>query len=362
MTKALYINGIFLTQPLTGVQRYCHEVLRAMDEIDPAVEIVCLAPPQDFEAPHWQQIRLEKIGRHRGNLWEQIDLPMWLKGGFLFSPSNVGPAFHYNQAVTIHDASVFAIPDAYRWRFKLKYRFVYRQMARHARLILTVSEFARRELSRWLGKDPKRFNVIYNGGDHLQHVTPNDSIIDRISLRGKRYFLSVATISRHKNLMGLIQAAAQVKDDILFVVVGDKYQRVFSSKDELPIPKNVIFTGHVNDPGELKALYQNAVGFIHPSLYDSFALPVMEAMSLGCPVLCSKSAAFPEIYTEAAMYFDPENVNDMADKITRFLANPALQADLRQRGLQRASQFTWERCAQQTLAHLLPLLDEGRPS
>jgi len=356
MTRRLYINGRFLTKPVTGVQRYCHELLRAMDALNPPVELVCLAPRQDFDHPDWQHIRLEKIGRKRANLWEQIDLPLAMKGGLLFSPSNVGPAFYKNQALTIHDASVYAVPGAYQWQFKLKYRFIFQRMTRHARLILTDSQFSRGELSRWLGQPQERFQVIPLGGDHLEPLPADETLLEQNGLMDRKFLLTVASRSPHKNLLRLENVLLALDQDILLVEVGGDYSRVFQAASLQDNSKRIIRPGSVSDP-QLKALYQHATGFILPSLYEGFGLPVLEAMSLGCPVLCSKAASLPEVGGEAVSYFDPLRVEDMSAAITRFLGDPSLQADLRQRGYQRAAGFTWQRCAQQTLNLLLPLLD-----
>jgi glycosyltransferase involved in cell wall biosynthesis len=113
--------------------------------------------------------------------------------------------------------------------------------------------------------------------------------------------------------------------------------------------------GYANS-SELKALYENAVGLIFPSLYEGFGFPVVEAMGLGCPVLCSSSASLPEVAGEAALYFDPLHPADLADKLDRFLSDPCLQEKLRLRGFEQAAKFRWEMTARQTLDKIIPLL------
>jgi glycosyltransferase involved in cell wall biosynthesis len=354
MSRCIYINGRFLTHTLSGVQRYARELLRALDALNPNVELICLAPPEDFPRPMWKNIALRGIGKNRGNAWEQLDLPLWLKGGFLFSPANIGPAFYANQAVTLHDASTFAVPEAYSRMFRIKYRFVFRQLAKRARRIFTDSIFSQHELARYLKHDLRRFEVIPLGGDHLQRIQPDENILDLHGLRTQPYILMVANQSPHKNTARLLEAVSRLKGEMHFALVGGKLD-IFQDAGLDGIPENVVQLGYIND-AELKALYEHARGFIFPSLYEGFGLPVLEAMNCGCPVLSSRAASLPEVGGGAALYFDPLSVNDIADKIENFVSSLSLQSDLRQRGRLRAVQFTWDGTARQTLDLLLPLL------
>ena len=355
MSGQIYINGRFLTQPLTGVQRYARELLRAMDELNPDLQLTCLAPPEDFPHPGWRNIELRVIGRSRGNIWEQVDLPLWLKGQFLFSPSNIGPAFHTNQAVTFHDASVFAIPGAYSRMFKAKYRFVFRRLAGRARCILTDSVFSQKELADHLKCDPQRFEVVPLGGDHLQDIQPDQGILETHGLKDQPYILMVASQSPHKNTARLLEAVAGLKGGTKFALAGGSFKSVFQGERTGQLPPNVIQLGYIND-AELKSLYENALGFIFPSTYEGFGLPILEALNCGCPVLSSRAASLPEVGGGAVLYFDPFNVDDIRDKLETFISGPQLRNDLRQRGRRQAAQFTWKQTARRTLDRLSALL------
>lgn len=356
----LFVNGRFLDQPLTGVQRYARELMARIDGLldqDPAgagLEVVCLAPRGATAPAGWKRIRLRQVGTHRGNLWEQVDLPSCLRGGLLFSPANIGPAFHANQAVTLHDASVFAVPQAYSALFRAKYRFVFGQLARRARLVLTDSVFSQRELARHLHVDPARFAVVPLGGDHLQGVAADESVLDANGLRGQEYLLMVASRSPHKNVARLIEAVRRVKGGTRFVLVGGSFKGVFRDAGPEDLPAHVTRLGYVDDPG-LKALYENAQGFIFPSLYEGFGLPVLEAMSCGCPVLCSRAASLPEVGGTAVEYFDPLDVDAIRHALERFVADPALRARMKAAGRLQAAGFSWERTARETLRRITAL-------
>jgi len=357
----LYVNGRFLTKTVTGVARYALELLRQVDALLETVtyagiRVTCLAPPEQLIEPDWKNIEIRKVGGNHQNLWEQIDLPFFARGHLLFSPGNSGPILHSRQVVTLHDASVFAFPGAYSLAFRIKYHIILRMLVRSARLILTVSQFSRQELAKYLNISSDRFNVIYNGSDHLAFLAPDHQILERNHLKKRGYLLTVASNSPHKNFTSVVSAARKIHNqDIPFVVVGGTNRRIFQSGGMTDVPENVQLLGYVND-NELKALYKNSAGFIFPSLYEGFGLPVLEAMQAGCPVLCADSASLPEVGGDAALYFDPLNPDDLASLIDRFLADQALRKNMEARGLEQSSKFRWEATARNTLDKIIGLL------
>ena len=355
----IYINGRFLTQPVTGVQRYALELIRHMDQLlddnvfAPEIELVCLVPPQEFQNPLWKHIDIRPIGKNVGNLWEQFYLPRYLDGQPLFSPANIGPWYYANQVVTMHDASVFAFPDAYSLLFRAKYWFVFKELAKRAALVLTDSDFSKRELAHYLKVAPERFSVIPLGSDHMASVLPDRDILERNNLKEGSYMLLVASRSRHKNYDAAIMAFGLLESDVRLVTVGGNFQRVFKKSNSVTL-SNMLKLGYVNDR-ELKALYENALGFVFPSLYEGFGLPVLEAMRAGCPVICSKAASLPEVAGDAAMYFDPGDVKDIARAIEIFLSDPNLRKEMRQKGYQQAEKFKWSTTARQILESMLTM-------
>jgi len=360
MTDLIQINGRFLSQPVTGVQRYALELFKHMDLLldEPAfrhLRLVCLVPSNQADLPPWKNIAIRKVGINRGNLWEQLDLPFHARGGMLFSPANIGPWLHSRQAVTLHDASVFAVPEAYTRSFREKYMFIFKRLARTARLLLTDSVFSQRELARYLSLPLSRFSVIPLGGDHLNGIPADETILDRHSLPRKTYIFTVASQSLHKNFGRVLEVAARLGEGVQFVVAGGSYDRVFQQSGAQPVPANVKMLGYIND-NELKALYENALAFIFPSRYEGFGLPVLEAMNCGCPVLCSNAASLPEVGGRAALYFDPLDVDGISALIKVVQADPDLQVVLRERGIEQASNFRWEKTARLTLAALASCL------
>ena len=204
------------------------------------------------------------------------------------------------------------------------------------------------------------------------------TVLDRYGLRGTEtrrhgdtetpcgYFLYVGTVQPRKNLVRLIEAFARIAQatdgnlqsaicNLQLVIAGkrgwltDSIERRVA---ELGIAERVRFTGYVADE-DLPALLSGALAFVFPSLYEGFGMPVLEAMACGAPVLASATSALPEVAGDAALLIDPEDTAAIAHGLERLAGDADLRADLRARGLVRAAQFTWERCAEETLAVLV---------
>lgn len=361
MTKTIYINGRFLTQPGTGVQRYAHEIVSNFDlllenrELANKLNICCLVPPRTPRNISWKNIPTETVGINNGNLWEQVDLPLYLKRNFLFSPANTGPLFYRNQAITFHDASVFAVPHAYSFAFRLKYKLIFMSLSRLAQGIFTDSRFSQNELSRYLKQPQEKFKIIHLAGDHINRIVPDTQILNKYNLTKDEYILTVGSQSPHKNLAGLKNAIKLLDSDIKIVFAGGEYQKVFRKETICNTPQNSISLGYITD-NELKTLYLNALGYIFPSYYEGFGLPVLEAMQCGCPVLCARTAALPEIAGNAALFFDPTNEKEIAESIDQIFSNRQLRNDVIQKGYQRAREFNWQTTAHNTLEVLLAMV------
>ncbi len=298
---------------------------------------------------------MEEVGVNRGNLWEQIDLPLYLKGGFLFSPANTGPFLYQNQAVTFHDASIFAIPHAYSFLFRLKYKLIFRSLSRLAKVIFTDSKFSQTELSRYLKQPSEKFKVIHLAGDHIDRIPPDTRILSKHDLSKDRYVFIVGNQSPHKNLATVRDAVELINSDIKVIFAGGQDQKVFNNKTVYnDTPENIIL-GYITDE-ELKALYLNALGYVFPSYYEGFGLPLLEAMHCGCPVLCARAASLPEIAGEAALFFDPMNAGEIAKAIDRIFSDEQLRNDIIQKGYERAREFDWQTTAYNTLEELLTIV------
>jgi glycosyltransferase involved in cell wall biosynthesis len=359
VTRVL-IHGRVLTQRVTGVQRYARELVRALDALlDSGAAGVdrwsfsLLVPSSVRNGPDLKRIALARVGRLGGHAWEQLELPGHVRGGLLVSLANASPLAVGRQVVTIHDASVFARPETYSPPFRTWYRAMLRALGRRARLVVTDSQFSRSELDRFGAVPAAKTRVNYPGAEHVAAIDPDEGVLARHGLAGRRYVLAVGSLSAHKNLAGVVRAAALLAPrDFDVVVVGGADDRVFN-RTGAAVPDAVRHLGYVSD-AELRALYEHASCFLYPSFYEGFGLPPLEAMTLGCPVVASRAAALVEVCGGAALYCDPDDPRDIASGVSRVMGDDALAADLRDRGRARARSFTWAACARRTL----DLLDE----
>lgn len=343
-----YINGKFLAQPLTGVQRVGRALLQALDETArcSGSRWTLLLPPGTAVPP------LRAIaGRCIGpaglplHLWEQTVLPWAARDGWLLNMAGSAPWWARRAANIVHDAAVFDRPGSYTPLFLAWYRALFRHAVRTEAVLLTVSDFSRRRLAQHLQTDAARWRVIGNGGDHLDAVAPDAAPIRDRGLADRPFLLFVGSDNPSKNLERLLAAHAALVPEIdhRLVLVGDGNAAVFrgrAGRHGAP-GAGVVALGRVSD-GQLKALYRAARALVLPSLYEGFGLPAVEAMGQGCPVVASRTAALPEVCGDAALYIDaPQQVDALVQALRRVLTDDALCAALRGAGGRQAAHWRW---------------------
>lgn len=347
----VFINGRFLSQTITGVQRAARETVRALERLaaaaDPAVsglELEILAPPGTSVSNQPTHIPVRLIGTLSGHAWEQLELPWHSRTGVLVSLANAAPLIRSRQCVTLHDASVFAVPEAYSPLYLRWYRTLIPALGRRAARIITDSNFSRTELARRAGINEDKIRVVPLGAEHILATPCDISVLANAGLQGRPFILAVSSHSAHKNLKALCEAARNLDNRAYQVVIaGGSNARVFET-EATSWPAGVKHLGYVTD-AQLRALYTHASCFVYPSLYEGFGLPPLEAMSCGCPVVVSNAASLPEVCGDAAVYCDPHDPADIARSIARVMEDDALREDLRCRGYQQAREFTWDRSA-----------------
>ncbi|MGD0107138.1 MAG: glycosyltransferase family 1 protein [Rhodopila sp.] len=354
MSRTLLVNGRFFSQPLSGVQRFATEITTALRRRYPD-EVTVLVPRGARTGAPFVKI----VGRRGGQVWEQFELPRHIASGMLINLGNTAPLLLSLQVVVIHDAGVFATPDAYSWQFRMWYKFAQRRFVHGGACVVTVSEFGRSELVRYLGARPETIGIVSEGADHMASIAADDSVIAR--LPPGRFVLTVGNLAAHKNLSSLSELAGRLagRGESL-VVTGSlpagAYQRV--GPEALPQP--ACYVGRVTD-GQLKALYENAACLVFPSHYEGFGLPAVEAMACGCPVVASRIPSLQETCGEAAVYIDPNSPADIAARVCQVLDDTSLQAAMRENAKTRAGTFTWDRAARQ-LGDIVARYQTQRPT
>lgn len=346
--NSIYINGRFLTQNRTGVQRYCRQVVAAIDEalqqsncpdLLRQFQWLLLAPPGTTCDLALKKIQFRQVGRGGGHLWEQVHLLRNSRGGMLLSMGNSGPIFHRKQIVVIHDAAIFFAPAGFAWRYRMLHSWLGRTLSRTAH-IATVSEFSRNELARALGLPATRIFVAPNGADHAPRIVPDRKILHRLGVTAGKYFVTLGLSTANKNIALAIEAHRRLnRGDTALVVVGQGSARVAGSQKLLQEP-GVLIAGQLSDE-ELASLMARAAAFVFPSRYEGFGLPPLEAMAQGCPVLASTAPAVLEVCGGAALHFHPDDAEGLADLMRRMLDEPALAEELRTKGNSRPAKYRW---------------------
>jgi len=258
-----------------------------------------------------------------------------------FSPGYNTPLFCASPFIfTIHDLSHIYCSENSDSLIRLYYATIMKRACHRATKILTVSEFTRRQIVEWSGIPPEKvFNVgcgvdaAYRPGDELY------------GLRFP-YLLCVSNRKRHKNEFRVVEAFARtgLAETIRLVFTGEPTTDLADCLERYHLTPHVYFTGVVPE-AQLPSLYRGAQALVFPSLYEGFGLPLLEAMACGTPVVSSNTTAMPEVAGDAALLVDPTSVEQIASAMERIVSDSSLRRQLREKGLARAVQFSWDSTA-----------------
>ena len=354
----LVVNGRFLTQPVTGVQRYARELMATLDqlldrgELDRSrLEVELLSPRLRGGAPPWRHVSHREVGRLSGHAWEQLELPRAAHGDVLFCPGNTAPlaalAGAMRTVVTVHDLSYLYFPDAYSLAFRAAYRTLVPAVLRHADAVVTVSESERRAIVERYPFTGGRLVAIQNGGLPAA-ARPFDG-----PPPPRTHALYVGALSKRKNFPGVLAAAVRLNREraLPFVFVGGGGSTFQPVVADVPpdVRGRLTFAGQVDRLDECVRFYRSALCLVFPSFYEASPLPPVEAMACGCPVIASRIPSLLERCGDAALYCDPHDVGDIARAVARLADDAALRQSLVEKGYERARRFSWEACARRTL-------------
>jgi glycosyltransferase involved in cell wall biosynthesis len=362
----LYVNGRFLGQPLSGMQRYAEELLIALDDcldhvprrIKGIESIEILVPSGEIRRHEWRNLKIRQIGSLHGHAWEQVELAWAARDGFLLNLTSCGPLLHRNSVLVMHDAAIFAHPEHFSRSYRLWHRFLRPRLARGAVALITISAFSMKELARWCKVPEESFKIIGDSAEHIIHVESDESILRRHGLQKGAYALTVGNQSPNKNIALAIRSFEKAAlSGWILAVAGGGSESIFGATDTR-LSSNIRRLGRVTD-SELRALYENAGLFLFPSRYEGFGVPPLEAMTLGCPVISSNSSAMPEILGKAAVYFKCDDMEDFARQIVRLAADPTARASYKAAGRERAAIYSWAKCGTELIS-VLERLHEGR--
>jgi glycosyltransferase involved in cell wall biosynthesis len=356
-----------------GAEVYARRLLPALRELEPELQMTLFlggsAAHEDWgEGIEVEPLRFDPRSRVRRVLAEQTLLPRAvgrLKPDLLHNVFNTAPVVsQVPQVTTIHDVVFKRYPETHGLLAK-GVEVLVPLAARRSERVLTVSEASKSDLVRFLGLQPDRVDVSPNGPGIREDVRgPSpDEIRARFELPDEPIILSVLAMRPHKNAARLIEAVAQVPGAVLVMPgYSTGYERELEKQlGAAGLVDRVRLPGWVDD-ATLDGLYRAADCFVFPSLAEGFGLPVLEAMVRGTPVACSNATSLPEVAGDAALLFDPLDVDAIAVAIRRILEDEALAERLRAAGLERAKRFNWEVTAQRTLDCYRKALGSARPT
>ncbi|MDP3296857.1 MAG: glycosyltransferase family 1 protein [Thermodesulfovibrionia bacterium] len=336
----------------TGVEWYSWHLLHAMEQNTPPNWRIDLYIYTNYELGELQIMnddwKLKALNWPLKYLWTQARLSYEMKRrppDVLFVPGHVLPIIHPSRSiVTIHDVGFKRFPECYSYPARAYLDWSTRQAAMEAKKIIVPSEFTKKELQNFYGVWDNQVAVVPHGVD-FDFWQKNSEAADAKKIKQKYHFdkpyvIFVGRLEEKKNISRLLAAwqAADIKDFDL-VLVGN-------SQTILP-SENVKILGWLRKD-DLRELYWSAAAMIMPSLYEGFGLTLLEAMAAGAPVAASDIAAHREVAGEAAIFFDPLSVESIVESLKRICGDGALRGTLKEKGKQKASEFSWQKSAERT--------------
>jgi glycosyltransferase involved in cell wall biosynthesis len=354
----------------TGTEWYAYHIIRSLAAIDsrnqyilysdqpfnPELAEICLKQA-NFQAKvlSWPFRRLWTLGR--------LTLEMLINPpDVLFVPSHVLPLWSRAKLVnTIHDVGFMAVKQLYNWQERQYLRWSTSYALHQAKCLIAVSNFTKQEIGRYFPTAPSsKIAVVYHGYDQELYHLVTEAVDDRPVIAKYQikspYLLYIGRLESKKNINGLLNGFRQycqdhLDDSISLVLAGQRshdYAAVNNLLTDPILKKRVLELGWVPEH-DLPCLLRQAVGLVFPSWYEGFGLPLLQAMACGTPVLAANTGALPEIAGSAALYFDPIDTVDLADKISQLINDVSLRQRLSQDGLARAADFSWQKAAAETL-------------
>lgn len=349
------------TDHFPGIGRYVVNLARALSSIAPDLDLRLFCDPTALSS-RWTlaNLSLTHLPISPFSLqqqWRVRQTLRHLKAALYHSPYYLMP---YRPGVptvlTAYDVIPLVYPHYYTAAQRLIFRSAHTLALKVAKMTLAISEATKADLVRRLGAQPDRIRVTPLAADPRfapQSTAAIQAVRDKYRLPD-RYVLYVGSNKPHKNLARLvsaftISATRNPKPEVSLVIAGSWDNRYPEARQLAAQNARIRFLGPIDD-ADLPALYGGALAFAFVSEYEGFGLPPLEAMACGVPVIAGNTSSLPEVIGDAGLLVDPHDVSAIAAALTRLIDDERLRADLSQRGLARAVQFSWEHTAKLTLA------------
>lgn len=333
------VNARFLTQKVTGVQRFAMEICLRLKTLISEVEFV--TPGDVVQKEAFQELDAKIVGSHYGHLWEQLDLPKYLKSKgkpLLVNLANTAPLFYKNKIVTIHDVAYKVFPQTYPKSFLLYYNLMIPRLLNSSQHIVTVSQFSKKEICKYYHVDKDKVSVVYNA------VSENFKPLRKTN--GTSYFLAVSSMNYRKNFIYILDAFCKYQKlggkESLYII-GDLKNASFKEIDLSKYTDNtkIHFLGRVSDEDLIK-YYSNALAFVYPSFYEGFGIPPLEAQACGCPVICADASCLPEVFGNSVLYCNPNVVDSLVNAMEKIAYNKDLRVKMINDGINNVNKYSWQ--------------------
>ncbi len=351
----------------TGVEWYAWHLIQALKQLPEQVAhqwLLYAAQPLSPELGATPQNWHERVLHTPfDRVWTQVRLSLELwrhQPDVLFVPAHVLPRILPRRSViTIHDVGFFRHAELYGSAERAWQKLAVRDAVHRVSRVLTVSEYSKQEIIHFCQIDPDRITVVYPGVDHLAtsevSASERQDVIDRYRISGS-YFLYVGRLETKKNLLTLIEAFRRYKEDrglgdpmslVLAGLPGEGYPAIEKAIERAGLASVIIQTGYVPEEDK-RRLLAGAVALVHPSWYEGFGFTPLEAMTQGCPVICSRVGSLPEVVgVENALWFDPVDPEALAQCLDRIVRDDAARRVLCEQGRRWAANYTWKQTAEQ---------------
>lgn len=280
----------------------------------------------------------------------------------LWLPGSTLPRFVPKQTVvTVHDVGFHRFPQLYKSRQVRIHEHAMKEIAKKAERILTVSEYSGRDMAEAYGIDPSRIAITPCGIDHGTYhpITDTEAIEERLRRYqlSRPYFIFVGRLEAKKNVATLVKAFTMFKTRLgvgspyrlaLVGTPGFGYEDIKREIASSAFKSDILELGYVPE-SDKPYLLNAAEALVHPSYYEGFGIPPVEAMACGCPVISSNATSLPEVCADAAMYFSPSEPEQLATALATFIEDGGMREKMRAAGLVRAKQYTWKATAEKTM-------------
>jgi len=344
----------------TSTGRYVDKLIEYLHKLKPEYEIIVLAKSHRLSflkeiAPAFKTVKsdfkeftfAEQLGFLRQVKSLKADLVH-------FTMTQQPVRYKGKKITTVHDLTTvrFKNPSKNAAVFKAKqqvYKTVVKRVAKTSAVIITPSEYVKKDLASFSGIKPSKIQVTYEAADSIK---ARPEAISR--LVDKQFIMYVGRPTPHKNLPRLVRAFELLKKKhpkLMLVFVGKidaNYKQLEKLVSDKWLADSVVFTDFI-DEGQLRWLYENTTAYVFPSLSEGFGLPPLEAMMHGAPVVSSSATCLPEVNGDGAIYFNPKNTIEMAQKIDKVISDPNTRNRLIKNGHIQVAKYSWQRMAEQTL-------------